>query len=61
MKRWAAAALLGAACGHGDAALRDEQARTRSYRDAYETQAQEIVRLKARVAELEKGCARPAP
>jgi hypothetical protein len=55
------AALLGllfaAACGHGDAALRDEQNRSRHYRDAYESQAQEIARLKKRVAELEdKGC-----
>jgi t-SNARE complex subunit (syntaxin) len=53
----AAALLLAAACGHGDAALREEQARTRRYRDAYETQAQEIQQLKKRVAELEaKGC-----
>jgi len=53
----AAALLLAAACGHGDAALREEQAKTRRYRDAYETQAQEIQQLKKRVAELEaKGC-----
>lgn len=49
-----AALLLAAACGHGDAALRDEQARSRSYRDAYETQAQQIAQLKARIAELEQ-------
>ncbi len=52
-----AALLLGlllAACGHGDAALRDEQAKTRHYRDAYETQAQQIAQLKAHIAELEK-------
>lgn len=55
--RWlAAAALLSAACGHGEAALREEQAKTRSYRDGYETQAQEIVKLKARIAELEGRC-----
>ena len=48
------AILLAAACGHGDAALRDEQTRSRHYRDAYETQAQEIAQLKARIAELEK-------
>jgi len=46
--------LLAAACSHGDAALRDEQSRTRHYRDAYETQAQQIAQLKARIAELEK-------
>ena len=49
-----AALLLCAACSHGDGALRDEQARARHYRDAYETQAQEISQLKARIAELEK-------
>ncbi len=49
--------LAAAACGHGDAALRDEQAKTRRYRDAYETQAQEIQQLKARIADLERqGC-----
>ena len=46
--------LLAAACGHGDAALRDEQSRSRHWRDAYETQAQEVAQLKARLAELEK-------
>lgn len=46
--------LLAAACGHGDAALRDEQTKSRHFRDAYESQAQEIAQLKARVAELEK-------
>jgi hypothetical protein len=48
------AALLFAACGHGDTALRDEQTRSRHYRDAYETQAQEIAQLKARITDLEK-------
>ena len=57
MRLAAAALLLAAACGHGDAALREEQAKTRRYRDAYETRAQEIQQLKKRVAELEaKGC-----
>jgi hypothetical protein len=57
MKLAAAALLLAAACGHGDAALREEQAKTRRYRDAYETQAQETQQLKKRVADLEaKGC-----
>lgn len=57
MRIAALALLLAAACGHGDAALREEQAKTRRYRDAYETQAQEIQQLKKRVAELEaKGC-----
>lgn len=51
------ALVLAAACSHGDAALRDEQSKGRHYRDAFETQAQEIAQLKARVAELEKqGC-----
>lgn len=48
------ALLLAAACGHGDAALRDEQARSRHWREAYETQAQEVAALKARLADLEK-------
>jgi hypothetical protein len=54
MKFALVAVLLCAACGHADAALRDEQSKSRHYRDAYETQAQEIAQLKARVAELEK-------
>jgi hypothetical protein len=45
---------LAAACGHGDAALRDEQSRSRQYRDAYESQALEIAQLRAKIAELEK-------
>jgi len=49
--------LLAAACGHGDAELRAEQAKARHYRDAYESQAQEIQQLKKRVADLEaRGC-----
>lgn len=48
--------LFAGACSHGDAALREEQARTRHYRDAYETQAQEVQQLKKRVAELEQRC-----
>lgn len=54
MKLALAALLLCAACSHGDAALRDEQSKARHYRDAYESQAQEIAQLKARIAELEK-------
>ena len=51
------ALVFAAGCGHGDAALREEQAKARLYRDAYESQAQEIQQLKKRVAELEqKGC-----
>jgi len=51
------ALVLAMACSHGDAALREEQAKTRHYRDAYETQAQEIQQLRKRVAELEaKDC-----
>ena len=57
MKMALMALLLAAACGHGDAALREEQSRSRLYRDAYETQAQQIAQLKKRVAELEsRGC-----
>jgi hypothetical protein len=49
--------LLATACGHGDAALRAEQAKARHYRDAYETQAQQMEQLRKRVAELERqGC-----
>jgi hypothetical protein len=54
MKAALGALLLAAACGHGDAALRAEQSRSRHWRDAYETQAQENAQLKARIAELEK-------
>jgi len=51
------ALLVAAACGHGDAALREEQAKTRHYRDAYETQAQQLEQLRRRVEELERqGC-----
>jgi len=46
--------LLAAACGPGDAALRDEQSRSRHWREAYESQAQENAQLKARIAELQK-------
>jgi hypothetical protein len=57
MKLALAALVLAAGCGHGDAAVREEQAKARRYRDAYETQAQEIQRLREHVAELEsKGC-----
>jgi len=53
----ALALLLSAGCGHADAALREEQAKARHYRDAYETQGQEIQELRKRVAELEaQGC-----
>ncbi len=49
--------LVAAACGHGDAALRAEEAKARHYRDAYETQAQQVEQLRKRVAELERqGC-----
>ena len=54
MRAALAVLLLAAACGHGDAALRDEQAKGRRYRDAYETQAQEIAQLKARINDLGK-------
>lgn len=56
--KWALLALLAAAgCGHGDAALREEQAKARKYREAYETQLQANAELKKKVAELEgKNC-----
>jgi hypothetical protein len=38
-------------------ALRDEQARSRRYRDAYETTAAELAAAKARLADLEQRCA----
>jgi hypothetical protein len=57
MKLALVALVLAAACSHGDGALREEQAKTRHYRDAYETQAQEVQQLKKRIAELERqGC-----
>src|SRR5437870_12512136 len=57
MKLALSALALAAACGHGDAALRSEQAKARRYRDAYETQAQQVEQLRKRVAELEReGC-----
>jgi hypothetical protein len=37
--------------------LRDEQTRTRQYRDAYETAAAELAAARARLAELEQRCA----
>lgn len=57
MKRALLALLAAAGCGHGDAALREEQTKARRYREAYETQLQANAELKKRVAELEgKGC-----
>lgn len=48
------------ACGRvPEQALRDEQARTRQYRDAYETTAAELGATKARLAALEKSCSTP--
>ena len=54
MKLALVALLFGAACSHGDGALREEQAKSRHYRDAYETRAQEVEELKARIADLEQ-------
>ena len=49
--------LLGA-CGIPEQALRDEQARSRRFREAWETQGAEVSALRERVAALEaKGCA----
>lgn len=51
------AALLLTACGRvPEQALRDEQARARRYRDAYETTAAELAAAKARLAELQQHC-----
>ena len=57
---FAALGLAEHGCGRvPEQALRDEQARSRRYRDAYETLQEEVTALRARVAE--KGCAaRPA-
>lgn len=54
MKLALVALLACAACSHGDAALREEQSKSRHYRDAYETRAQEVEELKARIADLEQ-------
>lgn len=54
MKLALVALLFGAACSHGAAALREEQSKSRHYRDAYETRAQEVEELKARIADLEQ-------
>ena len=60
MRRLLLVPLLLAGCGHSESALRDEQSKSRRYRDAYETQAAELAQLKARLAELEKKrCASP--
>ena len=46
-----------AGCGRvPEQALRDEQARSRRYRDAYETLQEELTAVRARVAE-QRGCA----
>jgi hypothetical protein len=50
--------LLLAGCGRvPEQALRDEQTRSRRYRDAYESTAVELAAAKARLAELEQRCA----
>jgi cell division protein FtsB len=47
-------------CGRvPEQALRDEEARSRRYRDAYESLQGEVASLKAKVEKLEQGC--PAP
>ncbi len=55
---FAALAFAELGCGRvPEQALRDEQARTRRYRDAYETLQEEVTALRARVAESGKsGC-----
>ena len=49
--------LLAACSRVSEQALRDEQARARQYRDAYETTAAELVAAKARLSEIEQRCA----
>ena len=53
MKRTLLALLAAAGCGHGDAALREEQATARKYRDAYEAQVKVNAELKKRLEEME--------
>lgn len=55
-----AAAML-SACGHGAEALRDEQARTRRYRDAYESLQTENDQLKERLKKAEEAAAACEP
>ena len=62
----AALAVCSSACGRvPEASLRDEQARSRKYRDAYETMSQENDALKKRLSHAEKraqaACANPPP
>jgi hypothetical protein len=48
-----AAALLG--CSHGaDETRASDAAQVRQYREAYESQMQQIAQLKSRIAELER-------
>ncbi|MFL5310369.1 MAG: hypothetical protein ACJ79H_07960 [Myxococcales bacterium] len=50
--------MVVAGCGRvPEQALRDEQARARRYRDAYETTAAELAAAKAHLAEVEQRCA----
>lgn len=44
---------LAGACGVPEQVLRDEQARSRRFREAWETQGAELVALRERVAALE--------
>lgn len=54
-----ALAFLGLSCGRvPEQSLRDEQARSRRYRDAYETQAVELQQLKEKLAQGQAGCAK---
>ena len=65
--RIAAGALLGSAlgltsCGVPEQALRDEQSRSRKFRDAYESEHEENAALKARLQQQEKAaCPAGAP
>jgi hypothetical protein len=56
------ALLLLAACSRvPEQALRDEQARSRQYRDAYESLSAEVASLKSRLADLERRCPAKQP
>ena len=57
-----ALAGLGSGCGVSEQVLRDEQGRTRRFREAWETQGAELGVLRERLAAREaKGCEGTAP
>ncbi len=50
------AALALSACGISEQTLRDEQERSRKFRAAWESEHDENVTLKAKLAEAARGC-----